>query len=178
MSKAIFILVPLLALAGWSLSGPVIFCSTFGNAYASVQGLSISCQVFQSDYGVIPPEETWWEEITATPSAVVNTKGKVYTNHIENMDPWGSPFVYKPFTVGRAEIPGVYSLGQDRESATDGNDPDDIASWRDAKEVWAYYRPPFFSPKRILIGSIVAAAYLSLLAYLHSKRIRPASEPS
>src|SRR5690606_20042660 len=53
-------------------------CTGHGSALATVQNLGNACQLFSSDYGVFPPVETWWEEITAAPTAVINTRGKAY----------------------------------------------------------------------------------------------------
>ncbi len=55
-------------------------------------------------------------------------------------DNWGHPYQFvpkKPSDKGEASV-GVYSLGADGISRSNGNDPDDICSWSD--HYWAHYR--------------------------------------
>ena len=48
-------------------------------------------------------------------------------------DPWGHPYRYAEVTNAASATPDfrIYSMGKDGQSASGGNDPDDINSWDD-----------------------------------------------
>jgi hypothetical protein len=59
-----------------------------------------------------------------------------------HFDPWGNPYVCverQEDTDERYRPWHFYSTGRDGTSATNGNDADDISSWRESEEVATYY---------------------------------------
>lgn len=145
--------------------------TTYGLAIADIQNLSNGVELFQSDYGQYPPPKNWWAELTGLPAAEVNKNGKVYVDIFEEKDPWGSEYRYNLLDMGSEKLPMVYSLGKDKKSETFGHDADDISSWRDYKIPLSHYQPPFFTMRKLTIGTIAGLGYVCLLLYLRSKRI-------
>jgi hypothetical protein len=83
------------------------------------------------DYGRYPPEATWLEELNpgyGEDELEVNTNRITYLT-LEPYDPWGNPYQVV-FNTGSLPAARIYSLGPDGISMTEGNDPDDINSWR------------------------------------------------
>jgi hypothetical protein len=163
----------IMAFLGLLCSNPGFARSTaHGRAIYEVYVLSIVLEKYRADCGVYPDPEFWWAELTGMDAAIVNIGRTKYTDLIENLDPWGSPYQYSLDRSANFPIPRVYSYGRDKKSDTDGNDRDDIASWRDSAKVWKYYDPSFFTPIRTVVGLAVAIGYVWLLFYFHSKRVQ------
>ena len=164
---------PILAFALAICGGSLTYArsTTYGRAIAEVQNLAMGCEVFKHEHGQYPQPENWWNELKGFPDAEINTKGAVYIDFLDKKDPWNSDYQYMLLNMGSVKLPMVYSLGKDQVSKTFGHDPDDISSWRDYKIPLSHYQPPFFTKRKITIGTIVSISYMSLLLYLRSKRI-------
>jgi hypothetical protein len=67
-------------------------------------------------------------------------------------DPWGHAYRYTEVTTAASRIPDfrIYSMGKDGQSASGGNDPDDINSW-DKHHVAYYEHVPFWRYGEIFI---------------------------
>ena len=88
---------------------------------------------FFEAYGVLPPEPTWFAELTAHPSAVINTNRITYIEFEDALDLWGNPYGVRAWREARPGEVMVWSMGEDGLSATRGDDPDDLNNWNAAK---------------------------------------------
>ncbi len=90
-------------------------------------------------------------------------------------DPWGNPYVCveRPEDSDEGDRPWhFYSTGQDGKSATNGNDPDDIGSWKEMQVVANYYHAETRKRKRtaaVLLG-LVSSPFV-FLALVFMKRL-------
>ena len=79
-------------------------------------------------------------------------------------DPWGNDYVYVFPGKNSREGFDIYTLGEDGESATAGNDPDDINNW-DPESGYSYYPrgDPLVAMARrvtLLVFLVVCALYV------------------
>ncbi|MCA9265743.1 MAG: hypothetical protein KDA60_17900 [Planctomycetales bacterium] len=84
-------------------------------------------------------------------------------------DPWGSPYKCLPnvqLSNGVVQPFGVYSMGRDSESESNGNDPDDLNSWNE--DCYQWYVNDITQRNRRRIGiygaMITPVVYLGLFA--------------
>lgn len=96
----------------------------------------------------------------------------------EERDSWGRPYQFARRdgkSSGKIEAIGVYSLGEDGISRTEGNDPDDINSW--TVDNAAYYRKRHQRMMRLIttgafvIGLVGAAFPIYLLLNIFGDRL-------
>lgn len=83
------------------------------------------------------------------------------------LDPWGRPYRYvRDMTLpDRAVVDfGVYSLGEDGKSTSNGNDPDDISSWVPYPDNVAYYSQKVRTEYRW--ERAIRGAYLTPFVYI------------
>lgn len=73
-------------------------------------------------------------------------------------DSWGNPYRIVSATRDGARWFGLYSVGIDGNSATSGNDPDDINSW--SKNGFDYYRKVIARKRRIRTIKYSASIFL------------------
>jgi len=146
--------------------------TAFGLAMVEVRNLANAVATFQYEYGEYPAPANWFEELTGGEKALINVRKKVYVDPVEKTDPWGSEYQYALLDTGSVKLPMIYSLGRDKISKTFGHDPDDISSWREEQIPLAYYRPPLFTTKRIVVGTLFCIGYGFLLLYLRAKRMK------
>jgi len=110
-------------------------------ARAEVEQIMMASELFEEEYGGYPDQETWMLDLTADANSTLNTKQKVFIDlsNEEFQDPWGEAYQYFLVDVDGKSIPRTYSTGRDRTTATNGNDPDDIPSWREFDDIREAY---------------------------------------
>jgi len=123
----------------------------------------MAVRIFFKEYRRYPIIERWRQELTGDSGSIVNHKQKVFLDLDDPtlLDPWGNPYQFSILDTGEKFIPMVYSMGADGVSASYGNDPDDISSWRDPVEWRKAYRRPI----EISWWMVVAIGFLGLYVY-------------
>jgi hypothetical protein len=81
-------------------------------------------------------------------------------------DPWGNDYIYVFPGKNSREGFDLYTLGEDGETATAGNDPDDINNW-DPESGRSYYKRTEITERTVIrrIGVLVIAL-LALLNFM------------
>lgn len=121
--------------------------------------ISTVLEMYKRDIGDYPTQAQGLAALCAKPEGIDSSVW--YGPYLERglpKDPWGNEYVY--VFPGKNNKPGfdLYSLGEDGESATGGNDPDDVNNWD--PESGSYY--PLIDPA----GTMAVRVGLLLLAAL------------
>jgi hypothetical protein len=141
-----------------------VFASTrSGRTGADVLSISDACESFRHYYEVYPPQESWFDELSATSNAVINTERVRFINLGLNEDSWGQKFVYLLPGKHNPNTFDLYSLGADGISQTRGDDPDDLANWHEASRWHRQYDSSIITPFRVVIMSIILTAIALIL---------------
>jgi hypothetical protein len=86
------------------------------------------------------------------------------------IDPWGRPYRYTEVTTAAARTPDfrIYSMGKDGQSASGGDDPDDINSW-DKHHVAYYEHVPFwrYPVIFIVIQLVIGVPVFLVIHFVH-----------
>jgi general secretion pathway protein G len=144
-------------------------------AKASLRMVRSAVTAFQETTGRLPSEE---EGLTALARKPVNWPDEVPwrifvdTEHLPS-DGWGNTYVYV-LDAGLSGGFGVYSCGRDGTTSSNGNDPDDLNTWDNAKPLPIYYATrPRKDPRDpltiALLATIVAATGVGTLAWARAK---------
>jgi len=124
----------LLACASLALSlTPALNLIKVHNVYFDLQMIIMAADLFETEYGYYPDPDTWMLDLLGDSESALNTKQLVFIDFVQEdfQDSWGEAYQYYLKEVDGKTIPHVYSKGKDKHSATMGNDPDDISSWRE-----------------------------------------------
>lgn len=113
--------------------------------------------------------ESWFKDLTGSEDAEINTKRIVFIEMDSPVDEWGNVFIYKTPGHHNPNSFDLYSLGADGKTKTDGNDPDDIASWHESKRWAKHYNPPLITPMRIKVA--ICLGLLAVLVHVVRKGI-------
>ncbi len=178
MMSRLLVLLWLVALTA-SQSNSSATSTRSGRADHEVRELSTACLSLRQEYRAYPSETNWLEELTAQPSATLNTKGLLFIDiprsfdaqghpspcH-EFLDPWRHPYIYRYPGRWNTNGPDIYSMGADGKTTTDGNDNDDINSWNKDRPWRRYYKwQPLFFP----IMAVLFAVALVVVTWLVSR---------
>jgi len=104
------------------------YCPPNTAARADIFALESAVEMYRVNYG-LPSTQDGLRSLVERPSALGSDVRWHPLMHKLPNDPWGHPYCYivgEGFSSGF----GVYSLGADGQSTTQGNDADDINSWR------------------------------------------------
>ena len=145
--------------------------SRVGRAFTEVWDVSNACKSFREAYGTYPPTQTWFVELTAGETSVLNKDKVVFANLMSPNDPWDTPYVYRFPGKHSPDSFDFYTLGADKVTRTDGDDRDDISSWHKPGRRYSYNDPPIITPSRLRIAGLIAAAFLTS-AILRKKKKR------
>jgi len=152
-------------------------CTRVGGAASEIQSIETAAKLCKSVYGIYPPENGWVQELQSAPGAIVNTRRipmlsvDVKDGIGKMTDPWGNSYVYRyPPQKNRGHV-GVYSMGADGRSSSDGDDPDDINNWNPDKPWFWYYHFHYdLKPRLYMACWAVTGGLLILLAIYGLKR--------
>jgi|ERR1044071_9898679 general secretion pathway protein G len=95
-----------------------------------ISSFTSALSAFQSDCGRFPSSSEGLKALITPPQGI--PPGRWHGPYLEkiNKDPWGHDYVYRCPGKHATNAFDIYSLGPDGVSRSDGNDSDDIASWR------------------------------------------------
>jgi type II secretion system protein G len=109
-------------------------------AEADIRFISKALEWCKDDTGDYPTETQYVAALGIKPEGADSSVW--WARYLEKgipKDPWGNEYVYAILSKNDDKLDfDLYSLGEDRQSATGGNDPDDINNWD--PESGSYYR--------------------------------------
>jgi general secretion pathway protein G len=98
-----------------------------------INAIDSSVKTYRLNCGELPPPEFGLHALVTRPKSLGPDKRWVKIADRIPIDPWNQPYRYVAGD-GYPKGFGIYCCGKDGLSATQGNDPDDINSWRDPNE--------------------------------------------
>jgi len=127
-------LLPFLLFAGLISDAPAS-TSYWTQADADLKSLQSCLEMFRIHTGRYPSGEEGFKALLERPERWPDSAR--WKKCLEEMprDPWGNLYGYvegNGFSSGDGYGYGLYSMGPDVKSATQGNDPDDLNSWSDS----------------------------------------------
>lgn len=130
MINAFTVLALALPLMAWPIRSTE--CTKQGHAEAELNCLLNCVKDFWMDMDRAPTDGEGWTALLQRPAGDDNKRwdGPYLDPAKVPVDPWGTPFVYHYPGKHDPAVVEIYSCGPDKMSASDGNDPDDISSWR------------------------------------------------
>ena len=66
-----------------------------GHTEACIQAIQAACENYEYDFGTFPNETNWYEELTGSSNAVINTNNVRYIYARKGRDGWQNMFVYR-----------------------------------------------------------------------------------
>jgi general secretion pathway protein G len=156
-----------------SLSFAVSRCQ---RARSDIGLISTVLKMYKADTGAYPTQNQGLAALSTKPEGIDSSLwcGPYLQKGIPK-DPWGNDYIYVIPGKHSREGFDLYSLGEDGESATGGNDPDDVNNW-DPESGYSYYRlddPLWSMANRLslfILGLFVALAFA--VHFVRSKRAR------
>ena len=128
-------------------------------AAADIRGISNALKMYKVDTGKYPTQDQGLAPLSTKAEGMDSSLW--YGPYLEKgapKDPWGNDYVYVFPGKNSKEGFDLYSLGEDGESATGGNDPDDVNNWD--PESGSYYPDPF----RTIVRRVTLLAFLVVCA--------------
>jgi type II secretion system protein G len=106
-------------------------------ARGDIRTISTVLEMYKADTGSYPTQRQGLEALCTKPEDIDSSLSVCYFERLPK-DPWRNDYVY--VFPGRKSREGfdLYTLGKDGETATAGNDPDDINNW-DPESGRSYY---------------------------------------
>jgi type II secretion system protein G len=98
-------------------------------AEADIISLKSAVQMFKLNARMLPPTHDGLRALVERPAELGSDGRWTQIMHKLPSDPWGNTYCYIAGD-GFSDGFGIYSRGADGKSATQGNDVDDISSWR------------------------------------------------
>ncbi|MGC4015345.1 MAG: type II secretion system protein GspG [Luteolibacter sp.] len=102
---------------------------------ADLVALQTSVEIFRLHTGRYPSGEEGLKALVERPAQLPESVHWEKCLTKVPLDPWKNPYCYvegSGFTRSGGYGYGLYSMGRDGKSATQGNDPDDINTWSDS----------------------------------------------
>jgi general secretion pathway protein G len=92
---------------------------------------SVALNMFENDCGRYPTTAEGLAALIKRPSNIPPDKWRRKYLDVDRifMDPWGRPFVYRCPGLHNTNSFDLFSCGEDGESKSGGDDPDDINNW-------------------------------------------------
>ena len=112
--------------------------------------------MYKADTGYCPTQNQGLEALCAEPEEINSSLwGGPYFERLPK-DPWGNDYIYVFPGKNNRDGFDLYTLGKDGETATAGNDPDDINNW-DPESGRSYYSRTEITERTVIrrIGVLV-----------------------
>ena len=152
------------------MCSPLVASNRVVSCDVALQNLRISVSEFNMRCGRLPIEQEGLRSLVEQPAGWPSEKPWEPLLRVLPKDPWGHEYDYL-VTPGRNEGFGIYSLGADGITLSDGNDSDDLNTW-DEKRPWlAYYGVGSGrkNPLRYLIPIIAAIVITTIMFVCQQK---------
>ncbi|MES2657271.1 MAG: type II secretion system protein GspG [Verrucomicrobiota bacterium] len=105
------------------------FCPPAAQVESELKSLESALSLFKMNAGKPPPADSGLQALVERPRSFGPEVRWMQTMDKLPEDPWGKSYCYL-VGDGFPEGYGIYSRGPDRTSNTQGNDADDLNSWR------------------------------------------------
>ncbi len=136
----------------------------------AIDSLSVALHRFNSDVGGFPTTREGLQALVQCPKSVTPEvwhgpymiRGKVPLDSRKNRYVYRCPGIHLPGSFD------LYSLGEDGETLTAGDDPDDINNWNSEKPWLTYYGRRSVERHRlrcVKIGALLAAGLLAIVLF-------------
>jgi type II secretion system protein G len=143
-----------------------------------MSSLLTSLMVFENVNGRLPTAEEGLGALVANPDPARFPKWRKMLNELPR-DPWGRPYQYVPHAPDGAGH-GIYSLGRDGISRSNGNDPDDLSTWRDSStwidDEWHEHRRAVRVAAATATAACCGVAVILAVLYYRVRRRRNAEK--
>lgn len=171
--KTIGILSLLLALLIARQFLPMSIASNTKESWADtdIRTLQTAVEMYRLNAKRLPPVEDGLQALHERPASLAPDVRWVQFIDRMPQDPWGNPYCYiagDGFSKGF----GIYSRGADGQSATQGNDPDDLSSWSDAMPVVESRFKPW------MLWFLLPSALTAIIGFQFGRRPRRCRSPS
>lgn len=138
--------------------------------YAFEEDMAIlvhAVHAYYGHYGEYPADGYGLEQLavtdTKTPDELVRW-GRAVTECL--LDPWGRPYLFiREAPAGPREF-GIYSMGADGKSASQGEDPDDLNTWSGTQDYYIRHAKTDFVAERLLKWLLYAHLTFFIMAVM------------